>query len=304
MKFSKISIASKGVELTREERHGSDVEDRHLNSTSEPLPSFVDALQAFGPFFIKLLEKAITIVDPAKLKITTLNLSEDKNGLRGLIVTGIVPIPDAYDKPLVMNTPLIREGSELALSDAVVLTDKVLELIKLVQAEAARFVNGERGQATEAKKKPSENSKEFDDRAAAASAQTTRKPDSAKKGGGKGKGKDEPAGKDNTVQFPEQIPEQTAESVAVTSSAAIRQLLLSVDRDVPVEVVTAWSLADRASAMNWATARQKEILGQADAKVPREPECVIQSATMPLKADEWTAPTPPPKAADVEPAPT
>jgi hypothetical protein len=62
---------------------------------------------------------------------------------------------------------------------------------------------------------------------------------------------------------------------------------------VPKEAIEGWSLKDRANAMNWATARQKELVGQADAKVPTEPECVIRSATMPLKADEWDEGKPP-----------
>jgi hypothetical protein len=159
-----------------------------------------------------------------------------------------------------------------------VLSDEVLQLIKLAEAEATRFVNGERGEA-KAAKKTSENANDFADRAAAASAQSTRKPKA-----------------DNTVQF----PEKGSEPAAFRTPDEVRQLLLTVERDVPVEAIAAWSADEWQKAVNWATARQKELIGQADAKVPREPKCVIKAATMPLKADEWTAPTPPPSAADVE----
>lgn len=292
MRFQKISITKKGVHLVRETTDGNGATEAIVLETPErPRPSFNDAVQAFKPYVVGLLEDAIE-VDPAKILITTLNLSEDKNGNRGLIVTATVPVPKAYDKPLVLNMPLVREGkAELELEDAKTLDDPTLDLIKLVEAEAEKFVNGERlpASADAEKKKPSENSKEFDERAAAASAKSTRTPSSAKKGATKEKGKAAaPAAagskKDNTVKF----PEQTAESVAIVSEAAIRQLLLSVDRDVPVEAIGKWPLIDRAAAVTWAEARQKELLGQlADLKVPSEPACVIKSSTLPLKADEW-----------------
>ncbi len=283
MRFSKISITSRGVELTRQEKNAGDVEDRHLNSSSEPLPSFVDALQAFRPFVVDLLELPLTFSTDEKdgkvielLTVTTLNLSEDKYGLRGLIVTAIKPIAKAYDRPLVLNTPLVREAGELPLTDAAVLTSKMLELIKLAEGEATRFVNGERGQP-KAAKKPSENAKEFDKAAAHASNQSTRKPEGARNGDGKGKqGKGE-AGrgkKDNSVPFP------IAKEPETLRPEEIRQLLLTVERAVDVDTIAEWSAEDRVLVIAWAEARQKEMIGQLDAaKIPTEPACLMQAAT-------------------------
>jgi hypothetical protein len=144
MRFSKISITKKSVDLTRESKNANGaLEEVHLNSPERPMASFVDVLQGFRAYVVELLPLKLT---EEQLTITTLNLSEDKNGSRGLIVTATMPVPKAYDKPLVLNTPLVREGGENTSADAFVLSDEVLELIGLAEQEAARYVNGERVQ--------------------------------------------------------------------------------------------------------------------------------------------------------------
>jgi hypothetical protein len=186
MRFERISITKKAVDLQRSTTDGNGAtEDVHTNTPERPNGSFTDAMQAFVPFVVKLLAKAITLAkdekgEAVKLTVTTLNLSEDKNGLRQLIVTATVPVPDAYDKPLVLNTPLVREAGELPLGDAIVLDDDMMKLIALVELEAEKFVNGERLPAAaaepKAEKKTSANAKEFDEAAAHAEVQSTRKP--------------------------------------------------------------------------------------------------------------------------------
>jgi hypothetical protein len=194
MRFKKISITKRGVLLTRESKDvNGAMEEITLESPERPRPSFADALQAFGPFVRNLLEDAVEIVNGA-LTITTLNMSEDKNGNRGLIITAIVPVPMAHDKPLVLNTPLVREGAaDLELEEAMTLDDDTLKLLKLAEAEAEKYVKGDRlpPSADAEPKKTSENAKEFDEAAAHAEVSSTRKPDGARKGkgGGKGKGK-------------------------------------------------------------------------------------------------------------------
>ncbi len=94
MRFTKISVTKKGVDLSRESKDKNGfVEEVHNSSAERPLASFVDAMQAFGPYVTDLLLGAVTL--EADATITTLNLSEDKNGLRGLIVTAIVPVANS-----------------------------------------------------------------------------------------------------------------------------------------------------------------------------------------------------------------
>lgn len=286
MRFKKISIKKKGVHTVRETKneHGAK-EAIDLESPERPLPSFVDSLQAFKSYVRDLLPFELT---EEQLTVTTLNLSEDTNGLRGLVVTATVPIPKAYNNPLVLNTPLVREGGENASPEAFILSDEVLQLIALAESEATRYVNGERVQTelftkAQAGVTTSENVKRFDERAAAAEVASTRKPKPSRSR----KSAADAEAEANTWNPDKTIPPTTEQ---------IRQLLLSVERDVPVDAIGAWSSSERDAAQRWAEARQKELVGQlADKKVPREPECVLKAATPSLK-DGWT--TEPPKKLD------
>jgi hypothetical protein len=283
MKFSRISVTKKGVELAYERKDEHKSEEVVAKSAERPLPSFADALQSFDAFVIDLLE--IPKQWRENLSITTLNLSEDKNGYRGLIVTATRPIPKAYDRPLVMNTPLVREGSEDASDEACTLSDEVLELVALVEGEAVRYLNGEREQLDLLKPSNSENVAEFNENSAHAEVQSTRKPK-----GRKGK---PPRQADTGVAI---VANEAGEPL---DEAGLRQLLLSVDRDVPVDAIGIWTSSERDAAQRWGEARQKEMIGELSTDlVPREPEAVIRYATLPLKADEWTG-DPPPKARDV-----
>lgn len=172
MRFSRISITGKGVELDYVETDGDAKDETTHSNHMPPLGSFTDALQGFVSYVVDLIPFLAPIRDT--LTVTTLNLSEDKNGLRGLIVTALTPVENAYNRPLVLNTPLVREGGELPLEGAFVLSDKVMALIKLTESEARRYKNKEYGQlvATE----PSENTKNANQRMADAEVSSTRKP--------------------------------------------------------------------------------------------------------------------------------
>ncbi len=271
MRFTKISVTKKGVDLTRETKNAiGAVEEVHLNSPERPLASFTDALAAFAPYVEGLFAGAIVVTAGVPLTITTLNLSEDKNGLRGLIVTATVPVPKAYDKPLVLNTPLVREGGENASDDACVLTDEVLQLIALVEAEALRYVKGERlGQgdlfAKAVEKSPAAES--FNERAAAAEVASTRKPRQRK-------GKDFIPGVGDVAN-----PEATRPPVDDT----LRQLLAQAGQDVPVDAIARWTSTQRDAAQRWASAACRAHSGDlaADA-VPRIPKHVEAAASAPL----------------------
>ncbi len=259
MKFSRISITGKGVELDYVETKG-EVTNSVTHSCSEPpLGSFKDALQGFASYVVDL----IPFFSPAghtepPLTITTLNLSEDKNGLRGLIVTATWPVERAYNKPLIINTPLVREGGELPLDDAFVLTPDVMKLIALVEGEATRYRDGEYGTLL-GTVNPKEftgltpNMNEIGQRMADAEVSSTRKP--------KGKKKADP------------LP---------VADEVTRQLLRQVERDIPVEAIGAWTYEQRIEAVEWATARVEEMLGQRPTGTLPEPTHVARASTLPL----------------------
>lgn len=284
MRFTKISIKNDGVELVREITHANgDTQHIELEADGQPLPSFRDALQAFRAYVLGLLP--ITLDKDVALTITSLSLSEDKHGLRGLIVCGLVPVEGAYDKPLVLNTPLVREPGQNASDDACVLSDETLALIKLAEEEATKFYNGERVQTEMFNREDaeqssrSENSDNFDERAAAASAASTRKPRAKRKG--------RESAADAEVKASTWNPDKTEQ----LTDAKLRQLLLSVERDVPEDAVARWSSSERDAAQRWGEAEQRRLAGQVQAgAVPKEPKCVKRDATPALSAEEWTPP--------------
>lgn len=272
MKFERISITAKGVELDYQETSGDATDTTKHECRQPPLGSFKDALQSLASYVVDLIPFLAPIKDA--LTVTTINLSEDKNGLRGIIVTATSPVEKAYNKPLVINTPLVREGGELALEDAFVLSDEVLEIIGLVESEARRYLNKEYGPPPAAK--ASENTKNADQKMAEAEVGSTRKP--------KGRGKRGAQAEASSAPTP----------ISDLTDAAVRQLFASVDRDVPIEAIMAASVEDRSAAIRWAELRQKELVGQLeDVFMPVEPEWLLKAATPPLKADEWTSQPPP-----------
>lgn len=175
MRFSRISVTSKSVSLSREDRDAktSAVEEITLKSPERPMQSFDDAVQAFKGYVIGLLPFKVA---PDKLVVTTLNLSDSKDGRRGLQVSCNVPIPKCDDKVISITTPLVHEPAEDSETEAFTLSDDVLKLVALAEQEATAYVDGKRMQISLALDTPSENAKAFDEAAASASVKSTRKP--------------------------------------------------------------------------------------------------------------------------------
>jgi hypothetical protein len=279
MRFNRMSITKRGVELNYELRDQHKLEEIKAFSAEPPLSSFSDAMQAFCPFVIGLLE--IPENWREALTITTLNLSEDKNGNRGLIVTAVKPVANAYDRPLVLNTPLVREGGDDPSEEACVLVDEVLELIALAESEAERYLNGEREQRELFDGKTaetSENAKEFDERAAHAENLSTRKP---RRGRGKARG---PRPADTGVDF---VANPGADEPVTDEN--LREFLLKADRDVSVEAIAKVTSSEREAAFQWAI----------DPEGTDEPEWIKAFADPSLVVDGWQD-APPPKLGDEE----
>lgn len=291
MRFNRMSITKRGVELNYELRDQHKLEEIKAFSAEPPLSSFSDAMQAFCPFVIGLLE--IPENWREDLTITTLNLSEDKNGNRGLIVTAVKPVANAYDRPLVLNTPLVREGGDDPSEEACVLADEVLELIALAEseAEAERYLNGEREQRELFDGKTaetSENAKDFNERAAHAENLSTRKP---RRGRGKAKG---PRPADTGVDF---VANPGADQ-PVTNDV-LRDMLLLADRDVSIEAIAKVTSSEREAAERWAAAVHLAASDHDDVDVPEEPAWIKDFADPSLVVDGWQD-APPPKLGDEE----
>ncbi len=290
MKYSNIRIQGTSVKLEYEhELDAGGNEAATFNCDDAPAPAFRDALQAFRPFALALLGLNGSWGQSAEVRSVALK-SED-GGLRGLNVTIVRKIPGAHNAPVAITTPYMRQlPEEHQGTGEGFLDDVTCKLIAQLEERADEYRDGERGEQLEAfTKKDSENAARVDDEMRAASVASTRKPKSKKLGAAARR-------------------QQTETGVPVANEAGdpmtddlLRQLLVSVDRDVPIDAIARWTSTERDAAQRWGQARQKEIVGQLEgATVPAEPPALLRDATPRLSADDWTSPHQPPKAAGVE----
>ncbi len=281
MQFAKIWFDGVTVKLRYERRrHGN--ETIAFRDKDAPTPKFKDALQAFRPFATKLLGlDAWTDAEVRALSLT------EKEGTRGLQVTLVRTITDARNRKVPVTTPhLFAPPAEYEGPGVGFLDDVTMKLIEVMEEQAEAYRNGERGEQTKLAL-GDENADRVDDRMRAASVASTRKPKKDK-------------ARELRIQAETGVEAANQAGDAMTDEN-LRQLLLSVERDVPVDAIARWSSSERDGAQRWAHGRQKELMGHADAKVRAEPECVLRDATMPLSADQWKEPTPPPRAETVVP---
>jgi hypothetical protein len=173
MKFNKVKITKDHeVELTRadERKHSKDsIETSGVN----PLPSFVDAVAAFKPYFLELVPALEDEAD--NLRVSTISLGE-KDGLRSLQVSASLMIEKCNDAVISMTTPRVSEGGKDADPDVFHLSKGVLKLIANLEDQATRYIGGETAQTDAFQQASSENTKNVNDAMGAASVASTRRP--------------------------------------------------------------------------------------------------------------------------------
>src|SRR4051812_40256691 len=108
MRFSRISITKKAVSLSWTTQDDAGAKTEHeFESKDKPLASFASALQAFSGFALALI--AAPKEWDARMRVTTLNLHEDKNGRRGLQVSFNHPVDKARGSAVSITTPTLWE---------------------------------------------------------------------------------------------------------------------------------------------------------------------------------------------------
>jgi hypothetical protein len=287
MAFDKIRFDGANVELDYKEPLTGGGERDVTDTGKDPSPAFKRALQAFASYVVWIHSWPDTMVDRLDIRGVTIKRPDDAP--RGIIVTALLKCPRARNSTSTINTPYLAQPPENYSGDRTgFLSEAVVGFIDDLEARATEYQNGERGEQTQLPLGDSENSKAAGERMANAEVASTRKPK------GKGKNGKPPRQADTGVAI---VANEAGEPL---DENALRQLLLSVDRDVPVDAIGIWTSSERDAAQRWGEARQKEMTGElATDLVPREPEAVIKYATLPLKADEWTSDRVPPKASDV-----
>ena len=254
--------------------------DAHEFECAEaPTGAFKGSLAAFAPFVVNLLELPLEWSD---CDVRSLSLKrEEKSNARGLQVTVMRKIAEAKNRPVTITTPYLSEPPADYTGDGNgYLDDVTIKLIEEAERQAELYRTGERGE--QMKLELSDNIKQVEERMAAAEVASTRKPRSKKRGAAFVPGVGDVANPDATEPV---------------TDDALRQLLLTVDRDVPIDAIARWTSSEREMARRWAERELRRRVefshGKAVSPVMEaEPECVEKSATLPLKADEWTAPAP------------
>ncbi len=277
MQFDKIRFDGANVELEwKEPLQGGgerDVSDRG----KDPTPAFKAALHAFRGYVVWVHSWPEEILERVEVRGVTIKRPDDAP--RGIVVTATLKCPRARNSTSTVNTPYLAEPpAGFAGERTGFLPEMIGVLVDDLENEASLYQSGERGEQTTLAL-GDENIKQANDRMAAAEVASTRKPKGKKKGAAFVPGVGEVANPDATEPV---------------TNDSLRQLLLSVERDVPIDAIALWSSSERDAAFYWATASQRAIVGQVTKNdVPEEPECVKRDATLPLTADAWTE-TPPP----------
>lgn len=110
MRFERIKASDEVVELDWTTRAANGTEEStSMRGKGNPGPGLLNALAAFKDFVVNLLE--IDESYEQGLKVTTIHLSEQKGGARGLVVTCRKDL-DGHPSPFHFNTPLVIEALE------------------------------------------------------------------------------------------------------------------------------------------------------------------------------------------------
>ncbi len=278
MDFDKIRCDGTNVELDyTQSTNGttSTVQEKG----KDPTTALKAALQAFAGYANWVLSGPESW-DPS-IAVRAVTIKRDEDEPRGIVVTILKTCQRARNATATINTPFLTEkpvGGTGAGHGF--LPEHVPTLIDALEEAAEAYHAGERGDQIALGL--SDNSKQASERMAAASAGATRKPKTSKK-------------KDADYTVLGTDPVLNPDSNAVLTDDQVRQLLLTVERDIPADAIPTWTSSERAAAIAWGRARQRELVGslKPDEKMPAEPPVLLRSATPALKAEEWTSAVPP-----------
>jgi hypothetical protein len=238
VKFDKIKVTDEGVFLDWKRVGDGEEEDVKWHADEAPVETFTAAMQAFRPYIADLL--GLSTAWAEELRITTLSLSVDSENRRGLIVTAVKPIAKASGRPLVLNTPLMKERHENSSPEASgIFEPETMVLIAKAEMEAFKYRKGERAQLDA-----------FDDKNRVDPEKAAEPSDDVSKARKKRKDKVDPkAGTPNEVMNPDSKPND----VDLSDNDGLRALLLRAGRDVPVDAINQWSALEFSRAREWAT---------------------------------------------------
>lgn len=282
MHFDKIKFDGSRVELEYKEELPAGGERDVQDHGKDPSPKFKTALQAFTSFVLWVHSFPADMADRIEIRGVTIKRPDDAP--RGIVVTALLKCPHARNSTSTLNTPYVAEPPDGYNGEMNgLLSLAVRDFIDTLEHEAELYQAGERGEQITLALGVSENSKAFADRSAAAETRTTRR----------GKKPDGPAQVPGVglVMNPNAVIEDITDDM-------VRQLLLTVERDVPIDAIARWTSSERSASIVWAKMQQKKLTSSLKPleEMPAEPVVIKASATMPLGiASSKPAATPTPR---------
>lgn len=260
MRFHKIKSTENIAAFEWTEEAGKVKHGHSFESKERPAPELPNALNAFRPYVVDLLG----LPEPwsEALTISSISLSEDEDGRRGLIVTAVKKVERAHGNPVVINTPLMRERGESDNASNGFFDEDIAELIEAAELAAEDYVvHGKRldismftpEQIAEMERKANENGGK------------KKRPKGRKLGDG---------------QFVEDAP-PPGEPL---TDEVLRQLVATVGFDLPVDAIAQFTSSERSEVQRWAEQAQKDVA--AGGEISRIPPVVARHATPPLIKDD------------------
>lgn len=140
MRFRKIKYNGKKVHLEWSTDSGDAVIEHTLDCESKPEQDLPDAMQAFVPQVVDLLELAEGYDEG--LRVTGISINYESSGRRGVVITSLKELDD-FTAPLVLNTPHLKEP-DLDDDDSPSWPGGWEELLKAAEAAAKGYVEGKR----------------------------------------------------------------------------------------------------------------------------------------------------------------
>lgn len=255
MQFDQISVSEEKVSLVwmKPVALNTTLAER-LESADTPAPELTNAMAAFKPYVRGLVGLPDDFGE--RMEIRTVHLKEDeKTGLRTLQVVCILTCVGAGSKTTTFTTPLMRARGD---TEGGFFLDQIeMDLIIAVETAAEAFVKGERSQRDL-----------FPTNAEAGNAELT--PEQ--------KGPPRRPKKGDFVR--DGYPVVNQEGVELTDER-VRQYLLQVERDVPLDAIATWTTTEREKAAEWARLEAIRLTSGALHK-KKEPLVVKKAANLSL----------------------
>jgi hypothetical protein len=148
MRFTTIKLTKKGGRCEYIDENAKGGEKTIVYKSAEPpLSDYTDALKAFVPYVLDLIDAPLAWRD--SIVVTGIVVkAPDADGVRGLTVSFYRLCEKANGRAMQSNTPFMPEAGDETSENVRTLDDATVELIEAAERAAARYIDGLHGEQT------------------------------------------------------------------------------------------------------------------------------------------------------------